>query len=186
MKPPFQYPRRAEADNFRTKVKLVRSAFRSPIYHGWFASAAERTRLIGKWVFFGSDRPSKPILEFGSSKPQACHGPRPGFLCRLCGWGSRCASASKLQKMGGFHSDPIAADGFWGRAHLRRLCPHPAGAQRAVGRGLHHLGLRDLAEPGFSGSRGFFVWRFLKTGGLAMLRMMNRPASPGHAHHHAH
>jgi hypothetical protein len=30
--------------------------------------------------------------------------------------------------------------------------------------------------------RGFFVWRFLKTGGLAMLRMMNRPASPGHAH----
>jgi hypothetical protein len=30
MKPPFQYPRRAEADNFRTKVKLVRSAFRSP------------------------------------------------------------------------------------------------------------------------------------------------------------
>ena len=88
----------------------------------------------------------------------------------------------EVTKNGGFHSDPIAADGFWGRAHLRRLCPHPAGAQRAVGRGLHHLGLRDLAEPGFSGSRGFFVWRFLKTGGLAMLRMMNRPASPGHAH----
>src|ERR1700747_3849295 len=117
MKPPFQYPRRAEADNFRVKLKLVLSAFRSPIYHGWFASAAERTRLTGKWVFFGSDRPSKPILEFRSSKPQACHGPRPGFLCRLCGWGSRWGSASKFQKMGRFHSDPIAADGFWG---LRR------------------------------------------------------------------
>jgi uncharacterized protein len=30
------------------------------------------------------------------------------------------------------------------------------------------------------------VWRFLKTGGWAMLRMMNRPAHHGHAHHHAH
>ena len=30
------------------------------------------------------------------------------------------------------------------------------------------------------------VWRFLKTGGSAMLRMMNRPAHHGHAHHHAH
>jgi uncharacterized membrane protein YraQ (UPF0718 family) len=30
------------------------------------------------------------------------------------------------------------------------------------------------------------VWRFLKTGGLAMLRMMNRPADHGHAHRHAH
>jgi uncharacterized membrane protein YraQ (UPF0718 family) len=26
------------------------------------------------------------------------------------------------------------------------------------------------------------VWRFLKTGGPAMLRMMNRPSAPGHAH----
>jgi hypothetical protein len=26
------------------------------------------------------------------------------------------------------------------------------------------------------------VWRFLKTGGPAMLRMMNRPAATGHAH----
>jgi uncharacterized membrane protein YraQ (UPF0718 family) len=33
---------------------------------------------------------------------------------------------------------------------------------------------------------GFLVWRFLNTGGLAMLRMMNRPADHGHAHHHAH
>jgi len=33
---------------------------------------------------------------------------------------------------------------------------------------------------------GFLVWRFLNTGGLAMLRMMNRPANHGGAHHHAH
>jgi hypothetical protein len=33
---------------------------------------------------------------------------------------------------------------------------------------------------------GFLVWRFLNTGGLAMLRMMNRPANDGGAHHHAH
>jgi uncharacterized protein len=33
---------------------------------------------------------------------------------------------------------------------------------------------------------GLLVWRFLKTGGLAMLRMMNRPADHGHAYHHAH
>ncbi len=33
---------------------------------------------------------------------------------------------------------------------------------------------------------GLLVWRFLKTGGLAMLRMMNRPADHGHAHRHAH
>ena len=31
---------------------------------------------------------------------------------------------------------------------------------------------------------GLLVWRFLKTGGPAMLRMMNRPAGP--AHHHSH
>ena len=30
------------------------------------------------------------------------------------------------------------------------------------------------------------VWRFLKTGGLAMLRVMNRPADHGHVHRHAH
>jgi uncharacterized membrane protein YraQ (UPF0718 family) len=30
---------------------------------------------------------------------------------------------------------------------------------------------------------GLLVWRFLKTGGPAMLRMMNRPADHGHAHH---
>jgi len=33
---------------------------------------------------------------------------------------------------------------------------------------------------------GFLVWRFLKTGGPAMLRMMNRPGSGGQAHHYAH
>ena len=32
----------------------------------------------------------------------------------------------------------------------------------------------------------FLVWRFLKTGGPAMLRMMNRPANHGHTHQHAH
>jgi uncharacterized protein len=29
---------------------------------------------------------------------------------------------------------------------------------------------------------GLLVWRFLKTGGPAMLRMMNRPHATGHAH----
>ena len=33
---------------------------------------------------------------------------------------------------------------------------------------------------------GLLVGRFLKTGGLAMLRMMNRPADHGNAYHHAH
>src|SRR5499433_2981281 len=33
---------------------------------------------------------------------------------------------------------------------------------------------------------GFLVWRFLKTGGPAMLRMMNRPANHEGAHHPAH
>ena len=33
---------------------------------------------------------------------------------------------------------------------------------------------------------GLLVWRFLKTGGPAMLRMMNRPANHGRTHHHAH
>src|SRR3984893_3695114 len=33
---------------------------------------------------------------------------------------------------------------------------------------------------------GLLVWRFLQTGGREMLRMMNRPANHGHAHHHAH
>jgi putative transposase len=27
------------------------------------------------------------------------------------------------------------------------------------------------------------VWRFVRTGGLAMLRMMNRPPGVGHSHH---
>jgi hypothetical protein len=29
---------------------------------------------------------------------------------------------------------------------------------------------------------GLLVWRFLKTGGPAMLRMMNSPAAMGHTH----
>jgi hypothetical protein len=33
---------------------------------------------------------------------------------------------------------------------------------------------------------GLLVWRFLKTGGPAMLRMMNKPASQGGTHHYAH
>jgi uncharacterized protein len=33
---------------------------------------------------------------------------------------------------------------------------------------------------------GLLIGRFLKTGGPTMLRMMNRPADHGHAHHHAH
>jgi uncharacterized protein len=33
---------------------------------------------------------------------------------------------------------------------------------------------------------GLLVWRFLKTGGPAMLRMMNRPSDHGLAHDHAH
>jgi hypothetical protein len=32
---------------------------------------------------------------------------------------------------------------------------------------------------------GLLVWRFLKTGGPVMLRMMNRPVDHGEAHHHA-
>jgi uncharacterized membrane protein YraQ (UPF0718 family) len=32
----------------------------------------------------------------------------------------------------------------------------------------------------------FLIGRFLKTGGPAMLRMMNKPAGPGLANHHAH
>ena len=33
---------------------------------------------------------------------------------------------------------------------------------------------------------GLLVWRFLKTGGPAMLRMMNRPTDHGLARDHAH
>jgi uncharacterized membrane protein YraQ (UPF0718 family) len=32
---------------------------------------------------------------------------------------------------------------------------------------------------------GFLIWRFTKTGGPAMLRMMNRPANHASAHHYA-
>jgi uncharacterized membrane protein YraQ (UPF0718 family) len=39
------------------------------------------------------------------------------------------------------------------RADLRRLRPRPVGARGAGGRGLHHLELHDLAEPGLSGAR---------------------------------
>jgi uncharacterized membrane protein YraQ (UPF0718 family) len=43
--------------------------------------------------------------------------------------------------------------GAYRRSDLRRLRPHPLGAQCAGGRGRHHLELHDVAEPGFSGSR---------------------------------
>jgi hypothetical protein len=33
---------------------------------------------------------------------------------------------------------------------------------------------------------GLLVWRFLKTGGPAMLRMMNRPAHLERSHHYGH
>ena len=46
--------------------------------------------------------------------------------------------------------------GAYRRADLRRLRPHPVGAPGAGGRGLHHLELHDLAEPGLSAfSPGF-------------------------------
>jgi uncharacterized membrane protein YraQ (UPF0718 family) len=35
----------------------------------------------------------------------------------------------------------------------------------------------------FLAMAALLVWRFLRTGGLGMLRMMNRPAETGHAHH---
>jgi uncharacterized protein len=35
---------------------------------------------------------------------------------------------------------------------------------------------------GFLVLAGLLVWRFFKTGGLAMLRMMNKPAAMGHSH----
>jgi uncharacterized membrane protein YraQ (UPF0718 family) len=72
------------------------------------------------------------------------------------------------------------------RSNLRRLRSHPARAQGSGGRGLHHLELYQLAEPGFSGSRRLLVWRFLETGGPAMLRMMNSPVNHGDADQHAH
>jgi uncharacterized protein len=43
-----------------------------------------------------------------------------------------------------------------------------------------------LLNLAFLALAGLLVWRFLKTGGPAMLRMMNRPANHGPAHHHAH
>src|ERR1700730_12010105 len=100
MKPPFQYPRRAEADNFRTKVKLVRSAFRSPrsIAVGSHQPRRGPASLVNGFSSAATDH----LNRFWSSEVpnhKQCHGPKSGFLCRLYGWGSRCASASKLQKM---------------------------------------------------------------------------------------
>jgi uncharacterized protein len=43
-----------------------------------------------------------------------------------------------------------------------------------------------LLNLAFLALAGLLVWRFLKTGGPAMLRMMNRPANHGPAHNHAH
>jgi len=39
---------------------------------------------------------------------------------------------------------------------------------------------------GFLLLAAFLVWRFVTTGGIDMLRMMNRPARDDEAHHHAH
>ena len=39
---------------------------------------------------------------------------------------------------------------------------------------------------GFLLLAAFLVWRFVTTGGIDMLRMMNRPARGDEAHHHAH
>jgi hypothetical protein len=39
---------------------------------------------------------------------------------------------------------------------------------------------------GFLLLAAFLVWRFVKTGGIAMLRMMNRPARSNEAHRHIH
>src|SRR5712675_169086 len=99
MKPPFQYPRRAEADNFRTKVKLVRSAFRSP-------------RSIAVGSHLPRRGPALPVNGFSSAATaylnrfwssevpnhKQCHGPK--------------SPISEVTKNGGFHSSPIAADGF--------------------------------------------------------------------------
>src|SRR4029077_16063770 len=101
MKPPFQYPRRAEADNFRTKEKLVRSAFRSP--RSIAVGSHQRRGGPASLVNGFSSAATAHLNRFWSSEVpnhKQCHGPKPEFLCRLCGWGSRCASASKLQEMG--------------------------------------------------------------------------------------
>jgi uncharacterized membrane protein YraQ (UPF0718 family) len=39
---------------------------------------------------------------------------------------------------------------------------------------------------GFLLVAALLVWRFVATGGLEMLRMMNRPATSDEAHHHVH
>jgi len=39
---------------------------------------------------------------------------------------------------------------------------------------------------GFLLLAAFLVWRFVTTGGIDMLRMMNRPARDDEAQHHAH
>jgi hypothetical protein len=95
MKPPFQYLRRAEADNFRTKVKLVRSAFRSPRS---IAVSSHQPRRGPALLVNGLSSAATAHSDSGVSEVpnhKQCHNPKPGFLRRLCGWGSRCASASK-------------------------------------------------------------------------------------------
>src|SRR5712672_237565 len=101
MKPPFQYPRRAEADNFRTKVKLVRSAFRSPRSIAVGSHQPRRGPALPVNGF--SSAATAYLNRFWSSEVpnhKQCHGPKHRFLTRLRGWGSGSASASKLQKMG--------------------------------------------------------------------------------------
>src|SRR6516162_3918096 len=51
------------------------------------------------------------------------------------------------------HAPRNGGGGAYRRADLRRLRPDPVGAQGTGGRSLHHLGLHDLAEPGFFDAR---------------------------------
>src|SRR5258707_8100911 len=124
MKPPFQYPRRAEADNFRTKVKLVRSAFRSPRS---IAVGSHQPRRGPALLVNGfSSAATAHLNRFWSSEVpnhKQCHGPKPGLVYRLRG-GEPC-------------SFPCVKIGF------SRLPPFPAGAGLKAARSLR----RGFAAP---------------------------------------
>jgi hypothetical protein len=47
----------------------------------------------------------------------------------------------------------------------------------------HQSGNGALVEYVFLASAAVLVWRFLRTGGPEMLRMMNRPMEAHHGHH---
>src|ERR1700730_5037447 len=112
MKPPFQYPRRAEADNFRTKVKLVRSAFRSPrsIAVGSHQPRRGPASLVNGFSSAATDH----LTDFGVRKfrtTSSVMALSPDFYAD-CAVGTVAVRARRSYKNGGFHSDPIAADGF--------------------------------------------------------------------------